>query len=115
MIYFDKRTLEILRYIKKCGDKGAKWIDIQRKFKDDAPVELLMSFTKELYTETLTDTNEWIGVEGFNKPIMDDYHSFSTPKANELIEKKIFDFWKWIIPTLISVAALVVSVIACIK
>lgn len=55
---------------------------------------------------------QWID---FDQPqlIMDSrFVSFATPKANEMIERKYYDFWKWMIPTFISVVALFISIFA---
>ncbi len=77
---------------------------------DDANPILLESMSKELYTVTKDQNSKWINE--WNITIYDSFRSFCTPKGNEMLEKRLFNFWKWIIPTLISVAALIVS---CLK
>lgn len=115
MIYFDKRTLAVLRCIKRSGKNGITWAELQKKFGDDADIYLLMSFTNELYISTCDSDKKWLYGKDLKSPNSDFFRSYSTPKANELIEKRLFDFWKWIIPTLISVIALVISVISFIS
>ncbi|MDU6307304.1 MAG: hypothetical protein E6579_11640 [Clostridium sp.] len=111
MIYFDRKTLLILWCIKRSGDNGVTWGYLRKKYgEDDANSFLLESLSKELYTVTKDQNGEWISE--WNTAIYDSFRSFCTAKGNEILEKRLFDFWKWIIPTLISVAALVVS---CLK
>lgn len=111
MIYFDRKTLDILIYIKLHSRKGASWDKIQHRFgEDSANSFLLQNLSKELYTVTKGQNGKWINFEKEN-PIICGFYSFITPKGNEFIEKRYFDFWKWIIPTLISISALIVSVL----
>lgn len=111
MIYFDRKTLSILWYIKRSGEKGVTWGRLQKKYGEDvANPFLLESFSKELYTVTKDQNGEWIHEWG--TALHESYRSFCTPKGNEILENRLFDFWKWIIPTLISIVALVVS---CLK
>lgn len=53
-IYFDKRTIKILRYIRRCGDRGTSWGNLRRKYKESANVFLLESLSKERYIATKT-------------------------------------------------------------
>lgn len=115
LICFDRKTLSILRYIKRCGEKGASWDNIQKRFGEDtANIFLLESLSKELYTVTQDRSGKWLDFTNEN-PIIYGFRSFITPKGNELLEQKYFSFWKWAIPTIISVAALIVSIIALLK
>jgi hypothetical protein len=113
VIYFDRRTLSILWRIKRSGDKGITWGYLRKKYgEDSANPFLLESMSKEFYTVTKDQNGKWIDFDNWNKAIYDGFRSFCTSKGNELLEKRLFDFWKWIIPTIISVAALIVSVLA---
>ena len=111
MIYFDKKTLSVLRFIKSSGDKGVTWGKLRKKFGDDACVQLLINFTNEEYVVTKDSCGNWIYKNEFPIMLDSDFRSFSTPKANELIETRVFNFWKWIIPTFISLVALVMSIV----
>lgn len=112
MIYFDKKTLSILRYIKRKKDKGATWGELQKKFGEDhADILLLQHFSEDLYTLTKDGDGNWIDFKKWS-PVSGKFRSFCTTKGNEFIERRSFDFWKWVIPTLISVTALVVSVLS---
>ena len=108
MIYFDKKTLAILKYIVK--NNGITEQTLVNKFGNDISM-LLINFVHEEYV-TVEDEN--------GKHITHDkppYHSsyqfkyYSTPKGNELVETRVFNFWKWTIPTFISVLSLILSII----
>jgi hypothetical protein len=110
---FDRKNLSILRFIKRKGKRGATWGELIHRFGDATGPFSLEQMSRELYTVTKNQNGEWV--------VFDDkwdgrsdylFCSYITPKGNKLIEKRSFDFWKWVIPTLISVAALIVSIIA---
>lgn len=112
MIHFDRRTLGILRLINRRGDRGATWGLVMKRFKKDASFELLETLTVELYIVSKNERGDWIVFNGnFGTHRSADFVSYSTPKGRELLERMAFDFWKWIVPTLISVAALAISCI----
>lgn len=116
MIYFDRKTLKILSYIRRRGKKGATWDKLQQKFGNDAANPyLLESLSSELYTVTKDQTGKWISFDrDWDHVIHGSFRSYCTPKGKELLERRSFDFWKFIIPTVISVVALVVSFIAAV-
>lgn len=60
---------------------------------------------------TKNTEGQWIDFNQQQFYLDSQFLSFATPKANEMIERKCFDFWKWIIPTLISVVALLISIL----
>lgn len=116
LIYFDRKTLKILSYIRRRGKKGATWDKLQQKFGNDAANPyLLESLSSELYTVTKDQTGKWISFDrDWDHVIHGSFRSYCTPKGKELLERRSFDFWKFIIPTVISVVALVVSFIAAV-
>lgn len=116
-IHFDRKTLSILRYIYNRKNRGATWGQLKKKFGDDVANEyLLLALSKELYTCTKSPSGRWLPMQdGWGGPFLDDFCSYCTPKGNEFLERRLFDFWKWIIPTLISVAALCISCIGLLK
>lgn len=112
MIYFDRKTLFMLWNIKRSGEKGVTWGALRKKYGEDrANPELLISLSKELYIVTKNHYENWIDFSTWDHKVFDDFRSFSTPKGNHTVEQFLFDFWKWTIPTVISVAALIVSVL----
>ncbi len=111
MIYFDKRTLSVLRYIQRRGERGVKFEKLRNKFGYDSNSFLLQNFIIEFYVIAQDSQGNWINKDECPPIIESDFRFYSTSKANELIETRIFNFWKWVIPTLISIVALVVSII----
>ena len=112
MIHFDRKTLGILRLINRRGDRGATWGLTMKRFPKDPSIFLLEALTVELYIVTKNERGDWIRFdENFGPHRSNDFVSYSTPKGRELLERMSFDFWKWIVPTLISVAALAISCI----
>lgn len=110
MIYFDRKTLGILWLINRSGDKGITWGKIQKRFGDSASFQLLEDLTVELYTATQNERGTWTCFDANFGPHRSwEFRSYSLPKGRELLERRLFDFWKWVIPTLISVTALAIS------
>lgn len=115
MIYFDRKTLAVLRRIKRGRKKGVGWGELQRKYKDAADSALLAEFTRELYTVSTDKDGRYLSFgKDWDHVILPGFRSYITPKGLELIETRCFAFWRWVIPTLVSVAALAVSVLGAI-
>lgn len=111
-IYFDRQLLRMMCFICRKKDKGVSWGELRNKFGDDlACPEQLINLSKELYLVTQNQNGEWVKFEDWDGRIFDGFRSFTTPKSNEMLEKRCFGFWKWVIPTLISIAALALSTI----
>lgn len=114
-LYFDKKDMEILRYIYKSGDKGARWQTLQEKFGEKANIFFLEELTNAEYTVTQKPDGSYIrfedGFPGWNHADHGDFRSFTVSKGNKLIEDRFDRMWQWAIPVLISVAALIVSVL----
>ena len=113
-IYFDRKTVAVLKTIHRSGDKGVTWANLQKKYGEDiANLFLLESLSRVLYTVTKDQDGNWLDIGPKPIPyVTGDFRSFCTSKGNELLERRSFNFWKWVIPLLISVAALVVSCIS---
>lgn len=107
MIYFDKETLRLLKYI--CKHKGVSEKTLIQKFGDDISDTLIL-FVQEQYVLAKDDDGEWCRHD--KPPFHSSYRFtyFSTPKGNELIETKIFNFRKWFIPLTISIVSMMISV-----
>lgn len=89
------------------------WADLRKKFGDKANIFLLEALSTEEYTVTKDHNGKPLYFdEPWDHQTYGDFRSFCSSKGNELLEVRCFNFWKWVIPTLISVAALIVSVIA---
>lgn len=110
MIYFDRETLSILRRIYRSKDRGITWGKLQEKYgSGTANIELLIALSKEQYIITKNELGDWVPCDSDWKHTNFRYRSYCTPKGNELIQQRCFNFWKWVVPTLISIAALIIS------
>lgn len=115
MIYFDKRSLRVLWFIYHRKDKGASWIELQKKFNSAANIFFLESLSREEYTVTKNQIGEWINFNEYESSRCANFRSYCTAKGNELLESRKFNFWKWTIPTLVSIIALAVSIISAVS
>ena len=108
MIYFDKKTLAILKCITK--NEGITERELRYKFGNDISM-LLINFVKEQYVIADDENNNHVTHDKLP------YHSnslftyYPTSKGNELVETRVFNFWKWTIPTFISILSLLLSII----
>jgi len=115
-MHFDRKTLAVLQHIRRKRDNGASWDSLREKFgRESASIFLLENLSKEGYTITKNDAGIWLSPGDWPTSLNGQFRSYSTAKGNELVEKRLFDFWKWIIPTLISVTALVISALSLLR
>ena len=70
------------------------------------------SLTREKYIVTQNEKGEWVDFDELGAHSSKDFRSYCSPRGNEFLEKRVFNFWKWIIPTIISTLALIVSVLS---
>lgn len=113
MIYFDRQSLAVLRYIHRSKDNGVSWGTLRTKFNPSCSVDFLVNLNIEQYIVTQDEFGKWINDDNF-KHTSYNFKSFCTSKGNELIERIVFNFWKWTIPIFISILALVISVLSAI-
>lgn len=108
MIYFDNETVNILKYIKH--HKGVSEGVLVNKFGSDVSM-LLIQLVQEKYL--IAEDENGNRVLHKHQP----YHTtgkftyYPTTKLNQLVEEKVFNFWKWTIPTFISILSLILSII----
>lgn len=112
MVDFDRMCLRILRYIRR--KNGATEGALRDKFGDEANSFFLIDLTREMYLLAQDNKGNFVTFQDGNFSTAFDFTYFITPKTRELMEKRSFDFWKWVIPTLISTTALVISALALI-
>lgn len=108
MIYFDNKHIKVLKHIAR-HKNGVSIEKLERKFGDTANISFLINLSKEHYV-LFGNADQWIEVD-YSMTIPNTTVVFATSKSNEFIEKRCYEFWRWSIPTIISVAALIVSVI----
>lgn len=107
-MHFDKKLIKLLTTIKR--NDGIKHCKLLEKFDDDF-LTLLIPLIQEGYILAKNKDGKYYFYS--QEPYFTDieYTYYTTTKGNELVEKKAFDFWKWIIPTIISIISLVISTI----
>lgn len=115
-IYFDHKAVAVLRAIRRSGDNGITWGKLQKRFGENADVFFLENLSAELYILTKNEQGKWIDYTNEPQKVVSPlFRSYITPRGNALLESRDFNFWKWVIPTLISTSALIVSVFAAIS
>lgn len=109
MIAFDKKTFRTLKKIYKSGDNGMIWGNLRKNF-DDGLHELLLLLNKEEYIAIQDEHGKWLPCT-HHSPTKDNFRAFCTPKGREFVEQREVTFRRWIVPTIISICALVISII----
>ncbi len=118
MIHFDKKTTKVLRTIYR-SSKGITYRKLLKKahiyddgwFSDFA--DLIYSFHEEGYI-SCENPNEVFSVfeeTGRVMCVSPDALFLAKPKANELIQKRNWDLLKWLVPTILSLIALITGII----
>ena len=113
MIDFDNQTVRLIKYIRRQKNATATLTDIQlysdkaTRKKEDISF-LLICLVQEGYLLAI-QKGDCVRFE--EKPyITSPYTRFwVTPRGRKLVEDRFSDFWRFMIPTLISVAALIIS------
>lgn len=107
-IYFDKRTRKLLRYVKWHPKETLS--SINRKFGTDGTNMLLINMCMADYLVcthpdgTHTDFKDGPPWDSYGDDLF-----WISPKGRRILEDRFDRLWQWSIPTIISVAALVVS------
>lgn len=111
-IYFDHKTIHFLRYIKwhkNCTE--GKIID---RFHDS-------SYSMELINMCLAGYLVATRPDGTHTDFRDgkyntayNFRYWVTPKGRKVLDDRFDRLWQWSVPTLISVAALIISIISAI-
>lgn len=114
MIHFDKKTYKTLKKIYDADDKGVRWGDLRKIFGDDGLHSILCDFDAELYTVNMDEDGNWITLNCKQLRTSDNFRAYITPKGGEFIWKRIIQFRRWVIPTIISTVAFFVSVLSLI-
>ncbi|MCI8525757.1 MAG: hypothetical protein HFF17_07520 [Oscillospiraceae bacterium] len=110
-VYFDRETRKILRYIKRHPSKTLK--ELQEKFGDAADS---MTMINLCISDYLVCTHPDGTMTAFKS--MQEWKTYAedkfwvSPKGKKLLEDRFDRLWQWCIPTLISIAALIVSIMS---
>lgn len=107
-IYFDKKTRKLLRYITRHPKRTLK--DILARFEDDATDMTIINLCLADYLVCTHPDGSMTNYKD-GKPWQSnaDDLSWVSPKGKKLLEDHFDRLWQWSIPTIISVAALIVS------
>lgn len=119
MIQFDRQTTKILRTIYR-AKKGFSYAKLIKKFCvcEESQLSKFTDLIYKLYQEEYIFCNnprEMLSIFEDTDCIMTISRKavfFSTPKANQFIQEKNWDLAKWLIPTLISIGALLVAIVS---
>lgn len=109
MVVFDLRTLRVLWCISRNSRLGITWDELLNLYPDFASKSLLENLTLELYILTETDGRQVTAFGPGYQYNLSVLRAYITPKGRELLERRFFDFFKFVIPLIISVLALAVS------
>lgn len=107
MIYFDKKTIKLVRYIKRHA--GVTEGKLHKKFGDISM--LLISLFQEDYVIIKNENDKYVHHAQQPYHTTDKFTYYPTSKLNQLVEEKVYNFKKWIFPLAISVASLIASVL----
>lgn len=108
MIYFDKENVNILKYIKR--HKGVSEGILANKFGADVSMFLIL-LVQERYLIAEDENKKYVIHDTMPYHSSSNFKYYPTPKLNQLVEEKVFNFWKWTIPTFISILSLILSII----
>ncbi len=109
MMHFDRRTLKILRYIRR--HKGVTEDELRTRFKtedDDVSMTLIL-FVQEGYVVSKDGDGKWCAHDEIPYNTAYNHTYYISTKGNELIEARQASFWKWIVPTILSFVSLLAS------
>ena len=109
-IYFDRKTIKLLRYI-RCH-KSKTLYDIQKKFGEDADIMLIIGLCQCNYLVAIKENGKYT-VFSDKAEIIENTETFwVTPKGKKILDDRFDRLWQWSIPTIISVVALIVSILS---
>ena len=113
---FDAFIFKILRCIRHNKKHGISIHEIEKKYGPHANAFLIQLLMNDEYVVVMRTPYSPLLPEQHEEVLKHpEYKVYCTHKGLALLEQRFFDFWKWVIPTLISIAALIVSVIAAIR
>lgn len=108
-MHFDKKIYKLLKAIYRSGDDGILWGKLRQKFGDDGLHETLDLLGQEQYIANKDSSGQFLPPE-HQHFTSDDFRAFCTPKGGEFIYNREIAFRRWLIPSVISVIAILVSV-----
>ncbi len=109
-IYFDRKARKLLRYIKWHPKKTLG--DLQAKFGDEANGMAIINLCKADYLVCIRPDGSYTDYKDGPPWSSNGKDTFwVSSKGRKLLEDQFDRLWQWSIPTLISVAALIISIL----
>lgn len=109
-IYFDKKTIRILRYIR--WHKNSTVDEIQRKFGESADTFLLINLCLSDYIVAVKKDGTYTNYQNKTERVIDGSERFwVSPKGRKLLDDRFDRLWQWSVPVTISTIALIISYI----
>lgn len=109
-IYLNHQTIRLLRYIRHHKDCTQK--DIENKFGEDTASYQLIDLCKARYLVATRPDGSYTMFQDGNMYLSPDFTFWASPKAEQVLDERFDRLWQWCIPTIISVAALIVSLLS---
>lgn len=109
-IYLNHQTIRLLRYIrhrKDCTQQA-----IAQKFGEDAGGYQLINLCKAGYLVATRPDGSYTMFQDGDLRLSYDFTFWATPKAEKVLDDRFDRLWQWCVPTIISVAALIVSILS---
>lgn len=108
-IYMNRKTVRMLWYIrlhKSCTEE-----EILKNFGDASGSYPLINLCLTDYLLAIRPDNSYTNFQDGNFVTSCNYRYWLTPKGEEFLDNRFDRLWQWAIPTVISVIALLVSVL----
>ena len=109
-IYFDRSTIKLLRYIKR--HKEPTLCKIRNRFPKDDPTMLLINLCLSQYIGADRKNGEHSFLTDGNWNFTGKEQFWITRKGKSFLDQRFDRLWQWSIPTLISIASLIISIIS---
>ena len=107
-IFFDRKTVKLLRYI--------KWhpydclSDILKKFGESVDSMMIINLCLADYLIAQKKDGTYTNFKDNNLDLFSDDTFTISRKGKQFLDDRFDRFWQWSIPTIISVAALIISI-----
>lgn len=108
-VYMTRNTIKMLRYIR--WHKNAIEQDIRKHFGDDFCNSVLINLCLTDYLIAIKPDGTYTNFKDGKCTTAYNYKYWVTPKGQEFLDNRFDRLWQWAIPTLISVAALIASLL----
>lgn len=109
-IYFNHKSIKILRYIR--WHRANTEYKIQKKFGENANSLFLVNLCKAGYLVAIRPDGRYTDFRDGTLKTASDFSYWVSPKGEKLLDDRFDRMWQWAIPTAISIVALAISVLS---